>query len=169
MLTLILKKKKGVFGCLLSHIKLLTTFINSSLDYIIVSEDNIQIVQDDIHEILKDIIANVSFSIIFLCCLEKPPDTKLNRKLNSKYSLYDMDHHIDKDNVPHCDWYGQGARLYIISRGGASELLSSYYKKEFKFAIDWEMIYDITNPLIIYPSLCSYNNKNSSINKRGGH
>jgi exopolysaccharide biosynthesis predicted pyruvyltransferase EpsI/GR25 family glycosyltransferase involved in LPS biosynthesis len=150
--------KKGVVGCHLSHIRLLEQFVASNEPYLIVCEDNVKITDTHIHETLQK-IQQLDFTIVFLCCTIQPPSLHKAHELNSQYSLYNCGN----------TWYGQGTRCYIISKTAASDILQKYYGGACTRAIDWFYLDHISNPLVIYPSLCQYDGSKSAIEQRGGH
>jgi GR25 family glycosyltransferase involved in LPS biosynthesis len=153
-------KKVGVVGCHFSHIRLLEQFINNTtLNHMIVCEDNIKVIDPNFNDVVNRII-NEDFDIVYMYCgLDPKMDSKLVKPVSETYSLYNCTY----------QWYEQGARIYIISRTGANKVLSAYYKSECKTAIDYFILFALNNSMALYPNICKYDNASSSIEARGGH
>ena len=154
--------KVGVVGCSLSHLQLLETFVRSNQSYLLVAEDNITIVEPDIANVVRGMVAT-PFSMINLCCLKQPPVSAKVREVGT-YALYRCKN----------QWYGQGARFYIVSKSCAISMLQKYYRGEMCHAIDWFYMTEVEEPLVAYPSLCRFDGENfysshSAIEERGGH
>ena len=146
----------GVVGCCLSHLKLLEAFVRSKQSHLLVAEDNVTIVEPDFLLVIHDLISK-PYSMIHLCCLHQPTTSAIQQ--HGKYNLYKCQKR----------WYGQGTRCYLISKASAVDILQKYYRGDCTRAIDWFYLDHITNPMIIYPSLCQYDGSNSAIEERGGH
>ena len=153
-------KQVGVVGCHLSHIRLLEQFINNTtLNHMIVCEDNIKVIDQAFNDVVNSIMQE-EFDIVYMYCgLDPTLRSKPCKNVNELYSLYNCTH----------QWYEQGARIYIISRKGANKVLSAYYKGECKNAIDYFMLSVLDNSMALYPNICKYDNTSSSIEARGGH
>lgn len=153
-------KQVGVVGCHLSHIRLFEHFINdTTLNHMIVCEDNIQIIDPDFNDIVNRIM-HEEFDIVYMYCgLDPTLRSNPCKNVTELYSLYNCTH----------QWYEQGARIYIISRKGANKVLSAYYKGNCKNAIDYFILSVLDNSMALYPNICKYDNVSSSIEARGGH
>ena len=153
-------KQVGVVGCHLSHIRLLEQFINdTTLNHMIVCEDNIQIIDPEFNHIVNRIM-HEDFDIVYMYCGLNPTlGSRYVKTVTELYSLYNCTH----------QWYEQGARIYMISRKGANKVLSAYYNGNCKNAIDYFMLSVFDNSMALYPNICKYDNASSSIEARGGH
>jgi GR25 family glycosyltransferase involved in LPS biosynthesis len=153
-------KQVGVVGCHLSHIGLLEHFVNNTtLNRMIVCEDNIRIIDPNFNNVVNRIM-HEDFDILYMYCgLDPTQGGKQGKQVTEVYSMYNCTH----------EWYEQGARIYIVSRTGANKVLSAYYKGECKNAIDYFMLSALDNSMALYPNICKYDNTSSSIEARGGH
>jgi GR25 family glycosyltransferase involved in LPS biosynthesis len=153
-------KQVGVVGCHLSHICLLEHFVNNTtLNHMIVCEDNIRITDPDFNDVINTTMRE-EFDIVYMYCGMDPTHGEKQGKLITEvYSLYNCAH----------EWYEQGARIYMISRTGANKVLYAYYKGECKNAIDYFMLSVLDNSMALYPNICKYDNSSNSIEARGGH
>jgi GR25 family glycosyltransferase involved in LPS biosynthesis len=153
-------KQVGVVGCHLSHICLLEHFVkNTTLNHMIVCEDNIRIIDPSFNHVLNTIM-HEGFDIVYMYCGMDPTlGQKPHKPVTEIYSLYNCTHR----------WYEQGARIYMISRTGANKVLSAYYRGECRNAIDYFMLSVLDNSMALYPNICKYDNTSSSIEARGGH
>jgi GR25 family glycosyltransferase involved in LPS biosynthesis len=153
-------KQVGVVGCHLSHIRLLEQFINdTTLNHMIVCEDNIQVTDHNFNDVVNRIMRE-DFDIVYMYCgLDPTLGTKPGKHVTELYSLYNCTHR----------WCEQGTRIYMISRTGAKKVLSAYYKGECRNAIDYFMLSVLDNSMALYPNICKYDNTSSSISVRGGH
>lgn len=154
--------KKGVVGCHLSHIKLLKDLCNSEEEYMLVSEDDIIIIEPEIKTIINNLLNKINlenYSIIYLSSGQIEPDTQHILQINDEYNLYDCKNR----------WFEQGNLLYLVTKQGARDLLNKYYNYKCERAIDWFYIDQSNNPVVLYPSLVFHSDESSSINSRGGH
>ena len=153
-------KQVGVVGCHLSHIYLLEHFVNNTtLNHMIVCEDNIKVIDHGFNHVVNRIM-HEEFDIVYMYCGMDPTlGPKPGKPVTEIYSLYNCTHR----------WYEQGARIYIISRTGANKVLSAYYRGECRNAIDYFMLSVLDNSMALYPNICKYDNTSSSIEARGGH
>jgi GR25 family glycosyltransferase involved in LPS biosynthesis len=153
-------KQVGVVGCHLSHICLLEHFVNNTtLNHMIVCEDNMRIIDPNFNNVLNAIMRE-EFDIVYMYCgLDPTQGGKQGKPVTKIYSLYNCTR----------EWYEQGARIYMVSRTGATKILSAYYRCECKNAIDYFMLSVLDNSMALYPNICTYDNASSSIETRGGH
>lgn len=159
-------EKKGVVGCFLSHIKCLEQFIKQDDKlYMVVCEDDLDIIEPKIRDYLQYIIDNIDFSIIFLSADPNVSDSDEIMRLDDKYILRRALGKNDK-------MYSQGAQMYIITKNCASEILDHFNKGKCQQAIDWELLKRSRNPMVVCPSFTKYSTpemNDSTINKMGGH
>jgi GR25 family glycosyltransferase involved in LPS biosynthesis len=153
-------RQVGVVGCHLSHIYLLEHFVNNTtLNHMIVCEDNIKVIDTDFNIVVNRIM-HEEFDIVYMYCGMDPTlGFKHGKTVTEQYSLYNCTH----------EWCEQGTRIYMISRAGANKVLSAYYRGECKNAIDYFMLSVLDNSMALYPNICKYDNASSSISVRGGH
>ncbi len=165
-------KKKGVVGCFLSHIKCLEQFIKQDdKQYMVVCEDDIDIIEPKIHDYLQYIIDNIDFSIIFLSAATDVNDSDEIMRLDDKYTLRRA-YQNDKMYSQNDKMYSQGAQMYIITKSCASEFLDCFYSGKSQGAVDWELLKRTRNPMVVCPSFTKYSTpemNDSTINKMGGH
>lgn len=159
-------EKKGVVGCFLSHIKCLEQFIKQDDKlYMVVCEDDLDIIEPKIRDYLQYIIDNIDFSIIFLSADPNVSDSDEIMRLDDKYILRRALGKNDK-------MYSQGAQMYIITKNCASEILDHFNKGKCQQAIDWELLKRSRNPMVVCPGFTKYSTpemNDSTINKMGGH
>jgi len=153
-------KQVGVVGCHLSHIRLLEHFINNTtLNHMIVCEDNIKVIDPDFNDVVNCIMHEDFDSVYMFCGLDPTHGGEPVKPVTKTYSLYNCTR----------EWYEQGTRIYMVSRKGANKVLSAYYRNECKNAIDYFMLSVLDNSMALYPNICKYDNTSSSISVRGGH
>lgn len=159
-------EKKGVVGCFLSHIKCLEQFIKQDDKlYMVVCEDDLDIIEPKIRDYLQYIIDNIDFSIIFLSADPNVSDSDEIMRLDDKYILRRALGKNDK-------MYSQGAQMYIITKSCASEFLDYFYSGKSQGAVDWELLKRTRNPMVVCPSFTedwTPEMNDSTINKMGGH
>lgn len=159
-------EKKGIVGCFLSHIKSLERFIHQDeKQYMLVCEDDIDIIEPKTHDYLQYIIDNVDFSIIFLSSAPNVVDSDKIMELDTTYELRRA---LGKND----EMYSQGAQMYLITKNCASNFLNHFYNGKCKHAVDWELLKHSDNPMVISPSFTrnwTPETDDSRIEKMGGH
>ena len=158
-------EKKGVVGCFLSHMKCLEQFTKQDDKlYMVVCEDDLDIIEPKIRDYLQYIIDNIDFSIIFLSAAPNVSDSDEIMRLVDKYTLRRA---YQNDKM-----YSQGAQMYIITKSCASEILDHFNNGKCQQAIDWELLKRSRNPMVVCPGFTKYSTpemNDSTINKMGGH
>lgn len=143
-----IKKKKGVLGCHLSHIKAIKK--NQNELFSIICEDDINILDTNFINIINTLIKKIDVNNNYLIYLsgEKnysaPKDKIIS--LNDKYALYK----INKE------WYGQGNMGYFVTQKCMKEILEKNNKNYIKTAIDVHYSRNLSNILIIWPPLINH-------------
>jgi glycosyl transferase family 25 len=154
-----IEKEKGYVGCSLSHLAVLNIAIDKNLDYIVICEDDFQIMNNKYllkHiNLIKD---NFDWDVIVLCSYN-------SNYINTKY-----------DNIKNV-LSSQTTTAYIVNnkyyktlqdnfKEGIKNLLITDRKAQFAIDIYWKRLQDVHKWFGIFPSYCFQKSGYSDIEKR---
>jgi glycosyl transferase family 25 len=138
----------GEVGCYLSHLLLIKSLIDSSSKYSVIFEDDFEILDDNLHDSVSDIVKKVDdidFDIIYLGNLNDNHDKQI---VDNIYTI----------NTKELFW---GTHAYILNVSKAEKIYKSLL--HFNAAIDNKFKKNITDrtmkAYVIYPILVDQNNE----------
>lgn len=144
------KMSKGEIGCLLSHIKVFKESIFKNDEYIIVMEDDANILNFSNVDIKKFLLDNYYYSDCIQLCIILPEHVSLP---NEKPILLNWN---DYNNYHHPMGFTWSTACYIISRNARIKIIEKFENAELLRPADY-FIYKNTNTKTLFPPLVSYN------------
>lgn len=137
--------KRGVIGCALSHYYLWRRLMDSSDDYYVILEDDVNFTEG-FKDKLIELIDHISQYELIFAGYHMTSD---NKKNNPSYFSVDSSLVIKPINT---DIYIGGTHCYIISKNAASELVKYVEDNGIKHGIDY-MMCKVQNNVKVYESM----------------
>ncbi len=134
-----IKNTKGAIGCTQSHISILKNAMDLNLDYVVIIEDDIKILNPDyILYCVNNIFNNLDWNVITLGCIIKSQDSIITQNKNTNIFINKVSNaQTTTGYIVNKKYYN---KLYNNFKDGLENLIKTQHSGSFAIDIYWKKI-----------------------------